>query len=363
MANIIITSVKQIGLLLAATIFVCSCGQVNNNKTNSLGMVWKYEDFEQPLSVGVAISGDKTMVCSMYGTEYALIETLTGQNIWHKTLEDVEPANENIFQPVDVGRKMIFTAGNQLRCFDMEDGTQLWNFGAQETQIGPPTFYEPAVANGRIYIGSNTGSLYCLDAPSGIQNWQITSKEDAYGPTIALNNKIATLMLSSRIECRRQDQGWLVWKNDHFRMPLETIPNDGKILYLSNPGPSIAALNPDDMKVVWETSLDKKSGMLAIPPTVDGSFVYCCDENKIYCFSKADGKLSSSFEIPFDPETLKTNSGLIYITSKNILYCYDKSGKQLAQFKEPNGDKLCGIDFGAGVIVCWTARTIYGLAR
>ncbi|NTU61133.1 MAG: PQQ-binding-like beta-propeller repeat protein, partial [Caldiserica bacterium] len=257
-----------------------------------LGMIWEYEDFEQPLSVGVAISGDKTMVVSMYGTEYALVDTKTGENIWHKVLEDVEQANENIFQPVDAGRKMIFTAGNQLCCFDMEDGTQLWNFGAQETPIGPPTFYEPAVSNGRIYIGSNTGSLYCLDAPSGVHNWQITSKEDAYGPTIALNNKVATLMLSTRIECRRQDQGWLVWKNDHFKMPLEPIPNDGKILYLSSPGPSIAALDPDDMKVLWETSLDKKSGMLAISPSVDDKYVYCCDENKIYTFDKTDGKLS-----------------------------------------------------------------------
>lgn len=326
-------------------------------------MAWKYDEFEQPLTVGVRLSGEKVMAVSMYGTEYALVDSATGRNIWHKNLEDVEPANENIFQPVDAGRKMIFCAGNQIRCVDTEDGSPLWSFGTGETLIGPPAFYEPAVANGRIYIGSNTGSLFCLDAPTGIQNWQVQSKEDAYGPTVMLKNKVISIMLSSRIECRRQDQGWLVWKNDHFRMPLEPIPNDGKILYVSNPGPSIAALDPDDMKVLWETSLDRKSGMLAMPPVVDETNLYCCDENKIYCFDKADGKLKSTFEIPFDPEALETDHGIIYITSRNILYCYDFTGKQLAQFKEPNGDKIFGIDFGSNMIICWTARTIYGLAK
>lgn len=353
---------KPIKCLLASIIFLCSCQNATPTNRSFLSQVWKFDEFEEPLSVGVRVSGQKVMAVSLQGTEYALLELDSGDNIWHKILEDTEPANENLFQPVDTGRKMVFCAGNQVRCVDMEDGSQIWSFGDQETLIGPPTFYEPTVANGRIFIGSNTGSLFCLDAPSGIQNWQIRSKEDAYGPTVAIGNKVVTIMLSSRIECRRQDQGWLVWKNDHFKMPLNQISNDGKILYVSNPGPSIAALDPDDMKVIWESSLDKKSGMLSIPPSVDDKLVYCCDENKIYCFAKESGKLNTSFELPFDPDSMRTDNGKIFVTHRNILYCYDNIGNQLAQFKEPNGDRLMGADFGVNTIICWTARTIYGLS-
>jgi outer membrane protein assembly factor BamB len=352
-------------ITLLATIIVIAlsgCSMQTETSKKMLEKIWTYDQFEQPLSVGTKVTNGKTMIVSISGIEYALIDTATGSSLWHKILDE-EPGNDNNFPPVDAGDKMVFSAANQLRCVSMEDGSEIWSAGAKETDVGPASFNQPAYVDGRIYAGTSSGSLVCIDAPSGVQNWEMKSAEDAYGPTIAMGNKIICQMLSSRIECRKQDQGWVVWKNDYFRMPLAPIPNDGKILYLSNPGPSLAALDPNDMKVLWTQTIDKKSGMLSIIPVVEDSSLYCIDENTVYTFATSDGKKTGSFEIPFDPTDMKVNGKKIYISSRNILYCYDSDGKQLAQFKEPNGDRIIGIDVGKSVIICWTQRAVYGLAK
>lgn len=353
---------RKLSAIALAVLLLSGCGSSSVSVNKSLVKVWSYQEFEQPLSVGVRVTGDKTMAVSIAGTEYALLDTPTGQNLWHKTLE-IEPDTDNNFPPINAGGRMVFSAASKLQCFDMENGTPLWEVGTRDTDIGPASFNEPTYADGRIYAGTSSGSLLCIDAPSGVQNWEIKSSEDAYGPSIAMKNKVITMMLSSRIECRRQDQGWVVWSNGHFRMPLQPVPNDGKILYLSNPGPSIAALNPDDMKVLWEKTINHKSGILEINPCLDGQNLVCCDENKVYIFDKTTGEQKGVFEIPFDPEIMRTNNGLIYIVSKNILYCYNKSGVLVGQFKEPNGDRIFGVDFGKSLAVCWTSRTIYGLVK
>lgn len=342
---------------------LASCGSQTVKKDGMLTVKWQYDGFEDPLSVGVRPStSGYIMAVSVSGNEYTLIDESTGQTEWVRTVEE-EIGSDNAFPPVEADGRMVFSCGNQLRCMDIRTGDQLWSVATRDTDIGPASFSQPAFSNGRIFVGTASGSLLCLDAPSGVQNWEIKSSVDAYGPVVAMGNKIVANMLSGRIECRKQDQGWVVWKNDHFSLPMEPIPNDGETLYLSNPGPSIASLDINDMKVLWTKSIANKSGTLQFNPEITGDLLFCCDENTVYGFDRVTGDEKFKFEIPFDPTHFKALSDRLLITSKNRLYCYSFEGKLLGEFKEPNGDGIFGIDEGKTTIICWSARTIYGLSK
>jgi len=72
------------------------------------------------------------------------------------------------YEPVVEG-DLIFVASmvhDAVTAYDTETGTEIWRFYAN----GPVRF-APALANGKVYVGSDDGCLYCLDAATGAVNW------------------------------------------------------------------------------------------------------------------------------------------------------------------------------------------------
>ena len=59
------------------------------------------------------------------------------------------------------------SADDRLVCRDTATGQPLWTFVADG-----PVRLAPAVANGRVYVGSDDGWLYCLNAADGRVCWQ-----------------------------------------------------------------------------------------------------------------------------------------------------------------------------------------------
>jgi outer membrane protein assembly factor BamB len=68
------------------------------------------------------------------------------------------------------GKLFIGTAHGEVHCLSAESGTTLWS-----VPIGEPIVFQPAVVAGRVYIGTDSGTLICLetgdDADDGWQMW------------------------------------------------------------------------------------------------------------------------------------------------------------------------------------------------
>ena len=57
------------------------------------------------------------------------------------------------------GKLYVGTAAGFLSVYDMRDGRLIWT-----VKIGEPIRFQPAVMNGWVYIGTTRGNVYAVDA-------------------------------------------------------------------------------------------------------------------------------------------------------------------------------------------------------
>ena len=72
-------------------------------------------------------------------------------------------------------------------CFDALNGRQIWKFGGWRTGGFWST---PAVADGRVYIGANSGRFYCLDAHTGSVVWEIRIPRPVWSSPALVDGKL-----------------------------------------------------------------------------------------------------------------------------------------------------------------------------
>jgi outer membrane protein assembly factor BamB len=92
------------------------------------------------------------------------------RDIWHD-LRELKPlvTYDRTFHTVSVGQTVFFgsSADDSVRALDAATGQERWVFFAEG-----PVRLAPAVASGKVYVGSDDGSVYCLDANDGSLLWR-----------------------------------------------------------------------------------------------------------------------------------------------------------------------------------------------
>jgi parallel beta-helix repeat protein len=70
------------------------------------------------------------------------------------------------------GKVYVGSDDGNVYCLDAVTGAQVWNYTTGE---GNYVFSSPAVVAGKVYVGSLAGKVYCLDAVTGAQVWNYTT--------------------------------------------------------------------------------------------------------------------------------------------------------------------------------------------
>src|SRR5262249_56266789 len=106
---------------------------------------------------------------------------------WKKAIREGATANEELLDsmltpPVLVNGKLFTgTLDGRVLCMSADAGEALWT-----APIGEPIGFQPAVAKGRGYIPTASGSLYCLETGDAEDNgWLMWGATAAYnGPEV-----------------------------------------------------------------------------------------------------------------------------------------------------------------------------------
>jgi hypothetical protein len=105
------------------------------------------------------------------------LDANTGEYIWSYTIGSTmwsSPAIAN-------GRVYIGSDDDNVYCLDTNTGEYIWSY-----QTGDSVKSSPAVADGKVYIGSHDKNVYCLDANTGEYIWSYTMVEQvSSSPAIA----------------------------------------------------------------------------------------------------------------------------------------------------------------------------------
>ena len=95
---------------------------------------------------------------------------------WQRMLPEPRPAFRSPrlqfdagYEPVVAGDTLVIGSpvDDSVAAYDLATGTERWRFFT-----GGPVRLAPAIADGRVYAGSDDGHLYCLDLATGALRWR-----------------------------------------------------------------------------------------------------------------------------------------------------------------------------------------------
>jgi eukaryotic-like serine/threonine-protein kinase len=140
--------------------------------------IWSYPIVDQEQRVisvdsSPTVVGDRVYIESRDGNIYCL-DTTNGNKVWnYSTGVDVSSSSPT----VDGGYVYVGNNAGDVFCLTASNGAKVWKFTAGGA------VHSPAVANGCVYFGSADGNAYCLNASDGAKRWNYTTEFNSNGPS------------------------------------------------------------------------------------------------------------------------------------------------------------------------------------
>lgn len=171
------------------------------------------------------------------------VSSQTGVMIWSKNLS-IQNDLTRISSPTVVNGKVYATSHNatssegMIYCLDATgaDGTTtvIW-----ENTTGTDDYIEssPAVANGKVYVGSDDHKLYCFDASTGEQMWSFSTGDSVISSPAVADDLVYVGSDDGKVYCLNALNGDEIW-NYTTGDPVKSSPAvaDGKVYVGSNDG-------------------------------------------------------------------------------------------------------------------------------
>ena len=231
------------------------------------------------------------------------------------------------------GKVYIGSMDHNVYCLDANTGTKIWNYLTGNSIA----FSSPAVANGKVYIGSMDHNVYCLDANTGTKIWNYLTGSSiiASSPAVA-DGKVYIGSGDHNVYCLDANAGSKIW-SFLTKGSVKSSPAiaNGKI-YVGSFDDSIYCLDADTGEKIWNYSIYGSSPAVVNGKVYMGSYadgkVYCLDANtgnKIWTY-QTGGVITSSPAVA---------DGKVYIGSPDWnVYCLDaNTGSKIWNYQTNRG--------------------------
>jgi outer membrane protein assembly factor BamB len=216
------------------------------------GHVWS----SPAVANGCVYIGSQDEDLPTYGHLYGL-NAENGHELWSITTDGGETDGSGIqSSPAIVdGKVYVGSLNGNVYCFYAGNGTEKWRYHTD----GVVRRSSPAIANGKLYIGSHTedwpstrGTLFCLDIADGHKVWNYSVEGEYSGgidssPAVA-DGKVYVGSENCKIYCLNAETGQDIWTYiaGHFVTSSPAIVNgrmyigsdNGKV-YCFGPGPDL----------------------------------------------------------------------------------------------------------------------------
>ncbi len=118
-------------------------------------------------------------------------------------------------RPVVVNGVLYDTTGDRLEARDLLLGAVLWSWEAGAADDGERSLTPPAVANGRVWVGTWDGRLVSLNAATGALRWQVPVGGSVHWQPVVSRGRVFAGLENSDLVCVTtgdpRDDGWPMW--------------------------------------------------------------------------------------------------------------------------------------------------------
>jgi outer membrane protein assembly factor BamB len=262
--------------------------------------VWSYTTGGDVFSSPAVVDG-KVYIGSDDGKLHCINAT-TGALVWNYTTGDC-----SVSSPAVAGTKVYVGSADdgKVYCLNAVNGELIWNGG---NYFGVSDWYSsPAVADGKVYIGSTnygipyyTSYVFCLNATTGEKIWMNYTGGDINrlifsSPAVADGKVYIGSTYSDRtrggkvvglVSCFNAETGARIWEFSTDGS-VESSPAvvDGKVYVGSDDG-RVYCLNALTGDFIWNEIANVG---FSSPAVVDGIIYIGSNDGKVYCLNPASG--------------------------------------------------------------------------
>ncbi|MCL2476018.1 PQQ-binding-like beta-propeller repeat protein [Candidatus Bathycorpusculum sp.] len=328
---------------------------------------WNYSTYN-PISSSPAIANGLVYI---KGEQLLCINASTGTKIWEST---VNMAQEFLSPVVCDGYVYVCSdfrgVSSNVYAFNAATGKQIWS-----SQINNSAS-TPAVFDGVLYIGSNSGKAYALNAQTGKMLWKHNIGSEINSSPTVDNNMVYIEANDGKTYALDASTGKEVWNHTtgiEVKYPRASSPAvDKGVLYIGSNNNGVYALNASTGEEIWHFSLNH--AVLTTPAVSDNTVVILTHAG-IYAINANSGievwKFKTSPE--FLPNGHEASSpaiakGIAYVNSYDYnLYALNVStGEKIGNFTivEPKIDALTRVSSPAvsnGIVYVSIDRTLFAI--
>jgi outer membrane protein assembly factor BamB len=286
-------------------------------------------------------SGSVTAGLQMPGYEFTCFDAFTGEQLWK--IQGV-----NFACPTIAYGNLYAAYGGYVYCIGDSTPTSSaatpWSFGyignldqprVAVGQTGPSDLSKPkwvyatdgkisgspAIADGKVYIGSDDKNLYCLDAYSGAKIWSFSTGTAVRSSVAVIGGRVYTGSDDGKFYCLNANTGSKIWEAnggglvENVLMPQELQSRSSPIvvgdkLYAGSMDGKVYCLNIADGSQAWTYTTD---GPIGGSPTYANGVIYIAStDTYLYALDASNGALKWK-SIP-----LNLDAG---IAAKSIYFC------------------------------------------
>lgn len=271
----------------------------------------------------LSIHEDVVYVADNIGFVYA-VSFINGELIWLKNHGIPIKSNVKIFD----GKMFVINQDNRILCYDIKDGSKIWDVRSLESFIKLQNFLGLAISkNGKLIVLNSAGDLFKANTKNGRVDWYFSATGATFAhdsdfmnsSEIVLTDDDIIFSASSSTFSFNQKDGYLNWKSEVSSSILPII--NGNNIFLTTDNGYFVNLDKSSGKIIWSTNVFKILKEKKQNTHVSG---FVLGSNKVY-ITTYNGFLIVASAITGEVESFKkigekiTSMPVIYDSSLYIL--------------------------------------------
>jgi parallel beta-helix repeat protein len=181
------------------------------------------------------------------------------------------------------GKVYVGSCDHKVYCLDALTGAHIWNY-----TTGSAVVSSPAVAGGVVYVGSWDHKVYALNAFTGALVWNYTTGGTVVSSPAVAGGLVYVGSYDDKVYALNAFTGALVWNYTTGSAVVSSPAVAGGVVYVGSWDHKVYALNAFTGALVWNYTT---GGTVVSSPAVAGGMVYVGSESNVYALNAATGAL------------------------------------------------------------------------
>ena len=315
-------------LLSLIFLILCSCFLFKSRPLPyPTGVIFPLEEDGEVLFMGRIIDAIRKKDNHLYlSTDRGFVYSINGKK---RAIRWLYRTRQESISPPYLGKKSVYVFDDQgtLYCIDLV-GRLSW-----KTKIKEKITSGITEEQGRIYIGTESGSLYSLDQEDGKELWRFQAEEAIRSTPVPAEGKVIFGCDDHRLYILNRRGGLIgtYEAEDKIQSPLLV---DGQSVFFGSNDDRFTCFDLKSKRVKWRL---KTGCLLSAAPIVDKKrVIFLCWNGILYCLSKKNGDIIWWDTVPSRSfySLEKVENRIMVASLSSIVVTYDiPTGRKVSEFE------------------------------